>query len=89
MEEWQIKALEYLLLDYNVWADNAVDVGVFKTIEEALTNKALKCAARMISACESIHGKIDPTKTIAEKVMIAFAMPDYKNRKQREDGSSR
>jgi hypothetical protein len=84
LEEWEIKALENDLLDYSAWAAHAVAEEIFPDTETALHYKAGRCAKRMITECESIHGKLDPTKTTAEKVMIAFAEPGYKNRQQRE-----
>jgi hypothetical protein len=85
LEEWEIKALKNDLLDYEAWAAHAVAEGIFPDTETALHYKAGRCATRMICACESIHGKLDPTKTIAEKVMLAFSEPDYKDRKQRDE----
>jgi hypothetical protein len=84
LEDWQVKALEYDLLDYNTWAAHAVQEDIYPDDETALIDKANKSAKRMITSCESIHGKFDPSKTVEEKVLLAYAKPDYKNRQQRD-----
>lgn len=82
LENYEIKALEYGILDYNAWADHAVSEGIFKDIETALHYKAEMCAERMIKVHESQYGAIDGTTK--EKVDACYAHKDYKNRIERE-----
>jgi len=73
LEQWQIKALENDLIDYNAWASHAVASGIFPSAEAALESKANKCAKRMVGNVADI-----PSAVLAKA-----SEPGYKNRVQR------
>jgi hypothetical protein len=80
----EIKCLEHNLLDYNEWATNAVDKGIFKDVDTALKYKITKCKQRMLHEYESRNGKVDNQLTDDEKVSLCVNEDGYKNRSDRE-----
>lgn len=72
LEQWQIKALEHDLLDYNAWASHAVACGIYSSTEEALISKAAKCAKRMVGTPADVPAA----------VLAKVAEQGYKNRAQ-------
>ena len=83
LENWEIKALEHDLLDYNSWAAHAVKEKIYPDKETALHDKALKCAGRMINMHESTHSSL-VALTTSGKVDACYAKSGYKNRVQRD-----
>lgn len=47
LNEEEKRALNYVLHDYNEWALNAVRIGAYKSVEDALTNKLKYCIKMM------------------------------------------
>lgn len=83
LEQYEIKALESDLLDYNAWATHAVNEGIYIDSEISLHHKADKCAERMVNIHEHNSGSINKS-TIAEKIDVCYADAGYKDRTTRQ-----
>jgi hypothetical protein len=83
LKDYEIKALEHDLLDYNAWAAHAVQEGCFPDTETALKYKAKKCAERMIKEHECISNTIIATTKdnllAAEEADVQIKRDEFKN----------
>lgn len=84
LKDYEIKALEHNLLDYNAWAIHAVNEGIYPDTETALHAKAARCAERMIKEHESKNSKFSSGLTLEEKIDTCHGDVKYKNRVARD-----
>lgn len=81
LENWQIKALEDHILDYQDWINHVETCGIFAKPEKIINDQIYFCFNKMVTE----YGNIDESLTNDEKVNIIVSQEGYKNRYERDN----
>jgi hypothetical protein len=83
LANYEIKALEHILIDYQSWINHVENHLKFDDPDVIIAKKVEVCLTKMISEYESVKGVLE-NLTDEEKVNFISVQPEYENRAERE-----
>ena len=79
LENWECKALEFKIINYHAWAENAVSKGIYKNTDQALKAKLQSCLNMMYQEYLYIVNAV-PYMDDRSKVNLILSLPKYQDR---------